>query len=249
MKQTIFDIDVYNLKMKDFVELIESKIYCSEPTHVLGINAEKIVDIKKNKKLKRIVNSADIVHADGVSVVLASVILKKVIKERVAGIDLMVELLKLSEEKNFTVYFLGASEYVLNKLEEKIRKKYPNLKIKGFRNGYFTKKEWEEIGSELKKIRPQLVFVGITSPKKEYVIDYFINKGVNSVFMGVGGSFDVLSGEIKRAPYYMQKCNLEWLFRLIQEPRRLIKRYFIGNMKFIYFTFEEKLKQVRGQDE
>lgn len=107
------------------------------------------------------------------------------------------------------------------------------MKLAGIHNGYFSDDEWKDIAQSLKEIEPDIVFVGITSPKKEYLIEYLQNKGIKSVFMGVGGSFDVISGYIPRAPKCMQNCNLEWLFRVIQEPRRLFKRYFVGNFKFI----------------
>lgn len=112
----------------------------------------------------------------------------------------------------------------------------------GIRNGYFSESEWENVVLEIKESQPQLIFVGISSPKKEYVIDYLMNQGINAVFMGVGGSFDVLAEEIKRAPLWVQHCHLEWFFRMIQEPRRLFKRYIFGNFKFLKLIATEKIK-------
>ncbi|OYS86784.1 glycosyltransferase, partial [Limosilactobacillus reuteri] len=121
-------------------------------------------------------------------------------------------------------------------------KKYPKINIVGIHDGYFRKKEWDNIATQLKKENPDFVFVGITSPLKEYLIEYLQSKNVNTVFMGVGGSFDVISGQLKRAPLWMQKSNLEWLFRVSQEPKRLFKRYFIGNNKFIVSVLNEKFR-------
>ena len=118
--------------------------------------------------------------------------------------------------------------------------RHPKLNIKGIHNGYFKEENWSEIALELKEVNPDFVFVGITSPIKEYLIEFLQNEGLNCVFMGVGGSFDVISGNIPRAPKWMQKMNLEWLFRVMQEPKRLFKRYFLGNSKFITSVFKEK---------
>lgn len=245
LKENLFEINVDNLSMKDFVQLIEQKINNREPVHVLGINADKIVAIKNDIKLRNIVDCADIIHPDGISMILASHILNKNISERVAGIDLMEKLLSLANSKNYTVYFLGAKDCTLNKMLKNLEKKYSQLKIVGFKNGYFSQEEWSNVANDLKNLNPHLVFVGITSPKKEYLIDYLMNQGVNTVFMGVGGSFDVLSGEVKRAPLWIQKCYLEWCFRLLQEPKRLFKRYLFGNLKFLKIIVQEKVESTR----
>ncbi|HGF8315782.1 TPA: WecB/TagA/CpsF family glycosyltransferase [Enterococcus faecium] len=227
--------------MMDLVQLIDQKVNNQEPVHVLGVNADKIVAMNNNRKLQNIMACADIIHPDGVSMILASRILKKRIHERVAGIDLMEELLSLANSKNYTVYFLGAKDCILNKMIKNLMGKYPKLKIDGFRNGYFSQEDWPNVANDLKTLKPNLVFVGITSPKKEYLIDYLMAHGVNTVFIGVGGSFDVLSGEIKRAPLWIQNCHLEWFFRLLQEPKRLFKRYLFGNLKFLKLIIQEKI--------
>jgi len=241
LKEHLFGINIDNLAMMDLVQLIDQKVNNQEPVHVLGVNADKIVAMNNNRKLHNIIACADIIHPDGVSMILASRILKKRIHKRVAGIDLMEELLSLANSKNYTVYFLGAKDCILNKMIKKLMGKYPKLKIAGFRNGYFSQEEWSNVANDLKTLKPNLVFVGITSPKKEYLIDYLMAHGVNTVFMGVGGSFDVLSGEIKRAPLWIQNCHLEWFFRLLQEPKRLFKRYFFGNLKFLKLIIQEKI--------
>ena len=167
------------------------------------------------------------------------------VPERVAGIDLMQELLRLANEKGYSVYFFGAKEEVLNDMLTIFKKDYPNLRVVGHRNGYFSAEEEEAIQEDIREKNPDFVFVGITSPKKEYLIQKFMDNGVNSVFMGVGGSFDVLSGHIKRAPLWMQHAHLEWLFRVANEPRRLFKRYFVGNATFIKRVLDEKRKSKK----
>lgn len=242
MKQTVFDINVDSLTMEEFLTTIDCVIKERRICHVLGLNADKIVEGQTNKQLFNIIQCADIIHADGISIIAAAKFLGINIPERVAGIDLMERLLYIAEKKKYTVYFLGAKSVTLEKMIKNFSKQFPNLEIVGFRNGYFEIEYYTEITRELKRLHPQLVFVGITSPKKEYVIDYFIENGIRSVFIGVGGSFDVFSGEVKRAPLWMQRCHLEWFFRVTQEPKRLLKRYLVGNFKFLKILLLEKLK-------
>ena len=233
---TVIDV----LYTDETVKLVEKYVQTKTALHLMGVNADKVNEINENEIMKRIVNSCGIINADGASIVMASRYLKKPLPERVAGIDLMEQLIRLSEAKGYTVYLLGAKQVVVAKTAEVLVEKYPKLRIIGFRNGYFQKSEWQEISNELKEKKPDFVFVGITSPIKEYLIEYLQNDGNNSVFMGVGGSFDVISGMIPRAPLWMQKANLEWLFRVIQEPKRLFKRYFFGNLQFIMSVIKEK---------
>lgn len=228
------------LDVKDTIKLVEKYVRAKQPLHLMGVNADKINELNRNKHLKRIVNSCGIINADGASVVLASRFLKKPLPERVAGIDLMQSLIELSAKKGYTVYLLGAKEEVVNKTAQVLKRDYPQLSICGIHNGYFSEDDWSSISFEIKCKRPDFVFVGITSPMKEYLIEYMQNDGNNSVFMGVGGSFDVISGNIPRAPVWMQEHGLEWLFRVIKEPRRLFKRYFIGNLAFITAVLKEK---------
>ncbi|MCR5146604.1 MAG: WecB/TagA/CpsF family glycosyltransferase [Clostridia bacterium] len=236
---TIIDV----LSVDDTIELVERYVNTKTPLHLMGVNADKINEINQNDKMKEIVNSCGIINADGASVVLASKYLKKPLPERVAGIDLMMDLVKLSEEKKYSIYLLGAKQEVVEQTEVKLKEKYPELIIKGIHNGYFSELEWNEISDEIKKVKPDFVFVGITSPTKEYLIEYLQNDGNDCVFMGVGGSFDVISGNIPRAPKWMQKMSLEWLFRVINEPKRLFKRYFFGNFRFIKAVRREKRRK------
>lgn len=237
----ILNTEVDVLNMKETVELVDEYVKTKTPLHLMGVNADKINDLNKNKLMKRIVNSCGIINADGASVVLASKFLNIPLPERVAGIDLMQDLISLSEKKEYKIYLLGAKQTVVEKTAEVLKTKHPKLKLVGIHNGYFKEEDWYKISCEIKEKNPDFVFVGITSPLKEYLIEYLQNQGNCSVFMGVGGSFDVISGNIPRAPKWMQNNNLEWLFRVIQEPRRLFKRYLFGNFKFIKNVFKEKI--------
>lgn len=233
---TVIDV----LSMNETIDLVEKYVKTKTPLHLMGVNADKINEVNQNELMKEIVNKCGIVNADGASVILASKYLNKPLPERVAGVDLMQDLVKLSEEKGYSIYLLGAKQEVVEKTKDVLESRHPNLKVVGIHNGYFKENNWPEISKELKKLKPDFVFVGITSPIKEYLIEFLQNDGSDSVFMGVGGSFDVISGNIPRAPKWMQNCNLEWLFRVMQEPKRLFKRYFFGNVKFIKAIIKEK---------
>lgn len=236
---TIIDV----LDEKDTIDLVEEYIEKKEPLHLMGVNADKINSLTANRELKEIVNGCGIINADGASVVLASKFLNMPLPERVAGIDLMQKLVEVSEKKGYSIYLLGAKQEVVEKTAQVLKKRHKKLNVLGIHNGYFKERDWEEISEELKRLCPDIVFIGITSPLKEYLIDYLQNDGNRSVFMGVGGSFDVISGNIPRAPLWMQKMNLEWLFRVLQEPKRLFKRYFVGNVMFIKAIIKEKRKK------
>lgn len=240
----ILNAVIDHLNMCETVSLTEKYIQKKLPLHLVGVNADKINQMKKNDYLQKIVNSCGIVNADGASVIMASRFLGNPLPERVAGIDLMQELIRLSDKSGHRVFLLGAEQDVVVKTAEVLKKKYKNLIISGIHNGFFSEEEWPRISNEIKKANPDLVFVGITSPIKEYLVEYLQNDGNVCVFVGVGGSFDVISGKIPRAPEWMQKINLEWLFRVIREPRRLFKRYFVGNISFICKIFKEKRKRL-----
>lgn len=237
---TILNTVIDVLNVQETIDLVEEYVKTKTPLHLMGVNADKINEVNQNERMKQIVNSCGIINADGASVIMASKYLKKPLPERVAGIDLMQSLVALSEKKGYSVYLLGAKQAVVEKTAEVLKNKHPKLNLVGIHNGYFKEPEWPTISEELKSLKPDFVFVGITSPMKEYLIEFLQEDGNDSVFMGVGGSFDVVSGNIPRAPMWMQKANLEWLFRVIQEPKRLFKRYFVGNWTFIKSVIAEK---------
>lgn len=238
---TVIDV----LSVQETIDLVEEYIKTKTPLHLMGVNADKINEVNRNPDMMEIVNRCGIINADGASVIMASKYLGKPLPERVAGVDLMQSLVALSEKKGYSVYLLGAKQEVVEKTAEVLQNRHPKLKLVGIHNGYFKETDWPEISKELEEIKPDFVFVGITSPIKEYLIEFLQEDGNDSVFMGVGGSFDVISGSIPRAPMWMQKCNLEWLFRVIQEPKRLFKRYFVGNITFIRAVIKEKKHNER----
>lgn len=229
-----------NYSMQETIDLIDSKISnCEKLSHVV-VNAGKIANMQSDLELKQSVNECDLINADGQAVVWASKILGKPIKERVAGIDLMERLIRLAHQKGYKVYFLGSKREVLSKVVEHYTNLYSSNIIAGFRNGYFNKEEEKDIARDIQNSGANILFVAISSPKKENFL--YQNRELLSEVnfkMGVGGSFDVVSGMVKRAPFWMQKYGLEWFHRFLQEPKRMWKRYLVGNSKFIFLVIKE----------
>ena len=238
-------IPLDNLSMSETLDRIDNAIVNNNQIHHCVINAGKVVKMQNDKKLKESVISSDIINADGMGVVWAARFLGHEIKERVAGIDLMDNLVKLAYKKNYNCFFLGAREKVVKKIVDHYSDKYSNEVIAGYRNGYFYIEEEEKIIDQIIKSKPNFLFVAMTSPKKEIFLNKYKNKlkSVNLI-MGVGGSFDVISGAVNRAPAFMQKIGLEWFYRFAQEPGRMWKRYLIGNLKFIIIILIAKTYQI-----
>jgi N-acetylglucosaminyldiphosphoundecaprenol N-acetyl-beta-D-mannosaminyltransferase len=233
-----------NLSMQETLFLVDAKIKAKESLHHSVVNAGKIVAMHSDVQLRESVNSADLINADGQAIIWASKLLGKPLKERVAGIDLMENLVELAHQKNYKIYCLGAKEEVVSKVVSHYKEKYSPKIIAGYRNGYFTKEEEPKIAKEIAESGANILFVAITSPKKEnFLYENRETLKVVNFIMGVGGSFDVVSGLVKRAPSWMQRSGLEWFYRLIQEPKRMWKRYLIGNSKFIFLILKEKFKK------
>lgn len=238
---SILGTHIDNLTMEETIYEIESAIKNKEQIHHVVVNAGKIVAMQTDAQLKESVNGADIINADGQAVVWASNLLNKPLKERVAGIDLFVNLIQTAHEKNQTIFLLGAKQEVVEKVKNRIAKEYSPNVVAGFANGYFKESEESKVIEKIVNSKPQMLFVAMTSPKKEMFL-YRNKEALKEVnfIMGVGGSFDVFSGKIKRAPVLLQKIGMEWFFRFIQDPRRMWKRYLVGNSKFITLVFREK---------
>jgi len=233
-----------NLSMQETLFLVDAKIKAKESLHHSVVNAGKIVAMHSDVQLRESVNSADLINADGQAVIWASKLLGKPLKERVAGIDLMENLVELAHQKNYKIYCLGAKEEVVSKVVSHYKEKYSPKIIAGYRNGYFTKEEEPKVAKEIAESGANILFVAINTPKKEnFLYENRETLKVVNFIMGVGGSFDVVSGLVKRAPLWMQRSGLEWFYRLIQEPKRMWKRYLIGNSKFIFLILKEKFKK------
>ena len=241
---------VDNLTMQETLHRVNHAITQNKQIHHTVVNAGKIVAMQEDIDLRKSVNDADIINADGQAVVWASKFLRKPIKERVAGVDLMDNLVRMAAKNNYKIYLLGAKEEVVSKLTQIYSEKYGDKLVAGYRNGYFKKEEEADIVKDIAQSGAQMLFVAISSPIKENFL-YRHREALSEVnfIMGVGGSFDVFAGKVKRAPLWMQKIGMEWFFRFLQEPKRMWRRYLIGNSKFIYLVFKERWgKKSPAQD-
>lgn len=242
----ILDTAIDNLSTKETLQLIDNSIKSGQQLHHVVVNAGKIVDLQSDLQLRKSINESDLINADGQAVVWASKFLGQPLKERVAGIDLMISLVEMAHHHNYKIFLFGAKEDVVREVVDIYTKKYSKEIIAGYRNGYFNNEDEQSIAREISKSGANILFVAISSPTKENFLyqNKELLKNVNFI-MGVGGSFDVISGKVKRAPLWMQKAGLEWFYRFLQEPKRMWKRYLIGNSKFILLVLKEKFKKTK----
>lgn len=243
-KINILNTSIHNLTMQETLQIVGHTISKEEQIHHVVVNAGKIVAMQSDLQLRQSVNESDLINADGQAVVWASRFLGKPLKERVAGIDLMVNLVEIAHQNRYKIFFFGAKEEIVKTVVEKYSNQYSSDIIAGYRNGYFKKEEEGDIAKEIAESGANILFVAISSPTKENFLyeNKHLLKNVNFI-MGVGGSFDVVSGKVKRAPLWMQNSGLEWFYRFAQEPKRMWKRYLVGNTKFIFLVLKEKFSK------
>jgi UDP-N-acetylglucosamine 2-epimerase (non-hydrolysing) len=232
------------LDMDEVVARCERSIDARAPIQHMAVNAAKVVAMQEDEHLRRIVNRCDLVTADGQSVVWASHLLGTPLPSRVTGIDLMHELFGLAERKRYRVYVLGARPEVLDRALERLRETHGELEIVGHRDGYFSEAEEAQVAAQIRESRPDMLFVAMPSPAKEYFLARWGEQLGVPFCMGVGGAIDVLAGITRRAPTLIQRLGLEWAFRLAQEPRRLFRRYLVTNSRFAVLTVREAVQRA-----
>lgn len=238
MSYTIFGIKIDNLTKREAIEYVKNFLSKEAFHYIVTLNPEGVVIAQGDRSFREVVNQADLVVADGSWLIKASRFLNKRLKERIAGIDLLVDILKFCSEDHIGVYLLGAKEDVIYKAKEKLEAMFPGISIVGFHSGYFDYKGENDIIEEIKRLKPGFLVVGLGMPKQEIWISEHRDLPVR-LAIGVGGSFDVLSGSIPRAPRWMQSIGMEWLYRVIQDPKRLKRLKFIP--KFFLLVLKSKL--------
>jgi N-acetylglucosaminyldiphosphoundecaprenol N-acetyl-beta-D-mannosaminyltransferase len=235
----LLGVRIHGVTMEQSVAICEEAVESNRPLTVGVVNAAKLVKMRSDRLLRDSVLGADLIVADGMAVVWASRILNQPLPTRVTGIDLFESLLCLADRKGLSVYLLGAAPDVLDELERRVRADHPGARIAGTRDGYFDEDEAEAVAAQISAARPDMLFVGISTPKKELFLEKWGPKLDVSVCHGVGGSFDVLAGKTSRAPESWQRFGIEWAWRLVQEPRRMWKRYLVTNSQFITLVARE----------
>ena len=228
-----------NLTMEETLGRVEQFIASGQPHQHVVVNVDKLVKASRDAELRQIINDCALINVDGMPVVWASRLLGKPLKARVAGVDLFEALMQRASAKNWRVFLLGAREEVVSGVKSIYETKYPGLVVAGYRNGYWKADEEAAVVEQVKAAQADLLFVAISSPKKEQFLGQYQAEMKIPFAMGVGGTFDVAVGRVKRAPLWMQNNGLEWFYRFLQEPRRMFKRYFVDDMAFFWLLVKE----------
>lgn len=241
----ILTVKVYRGNLEETIKRFEHAIEHKKKIRVCVTPVNCVLWAYKNKVLRDIYNSSDMNLADGVPLLWASKLLGIPIRGRVTGLDLLPAFAEKAAQKNYSFFLLGAKEGVADTLAEFLQEKYPGLRIAGTYSPPFADKfsteENKKIITMVNEANPDILWVSLTAPKQDYWIAEHLKELRVHVALGVGGAFEVTAGMIRRAPHWMQKSGLEWLFRFLQEPRRLFKRYFLEAPKFIPLIFMQKI--------
>jgi N-acetylglucosaminyldiphosphoundecaprenol N-acetyl-beta-D-mannosaminyltransferase len=242
-KQEILGVPIDALTMEQVLNRVDKAIRSPDRLQIGVVNAAKLVNMRRDPTIRADVLSCNLILADGVPVVWASRLLGRPLPERVAGIDLMLEMLRRGDKNGYRVYCLGASEDVLATAVARIAADYPRVCLVGRHHGYFSTQEEPGLVAAISDAKPDILLVGMTSPKKERFLARWRDQLGVPVCHGVGGSFDVLAGKVRRAPLVWQRLGLEWLYRVRQEPRRLWRRYLVTNTLFCTLVTREFLRR------
>lgn len=235
-------MDVAN--MKETVNWIRQRIEARVFTQHSVVNVAKIVNMRNDLALDDSVRSCDLINIDGMGVVFGARLLGHDVPERVAGVDLFHELISMSAQHGIPVFLLGAKAEVVKQTYARLKAMHPGLSVAGYHDGYFWDDEQKMVNT-IRESGARLLFVAISSPKKENFINRWKDQlGVDFV-MGVGGTFDVVAGEAKRAPKWIQDIGFEWFFRLAQEPGRMWKRYLKTNAIFLWLVITQRIVPSR----
>lgn len=227
----LFD-KLYKKSAQSFYEILSENLKSNRKTFVVTANPETFMISEKNEDVRKmLLDKETVMVPDGIGVLKAGKKIGYNIEERITGIDIANELLKFGNEQKKSIYLFGSKQEVIDSMKKVIKAQYPNLKLVGTSNGYVTDKD--KVFDEIVKLEPDIVLVALGIPLQEMLIYKHLNRFKKGIFVGVGGSFDVMSGMKKRAPKIFIKLNLEWLYRIMKEPKRL-KRFYDSNIKFLF---------------
>lgn len=233
---TFANIKLYPSTFEESIRIVESYINSNKYHYQISLNVAKIVEAQKNPKLLEIINKSDIQNSDGMPVKIITQILCKKKTDRMGGLDYMDGL--ATKYPKLKYYFLGSSEDAVSRTVEQYHKKY-DMNIVGWRNGYFETNELNNIIDDINNKETDVLFVALGTPAKEYFL-YDNKESLKCKFaVGVGGAFNIVAGISKRAPKWIQNMGMEWFYRFAQEPRRMWKRYLIGNSQFIWLCTKQ----------
>ncbi len=234
------------LTMAATLDRVEGWIDQAEPgnsAHIITLNAEIAYQAHYDSALRHLINRASLVTPDGIGIVWGARQLGVDVPERVTGIDLMEQICQRAASRGWKVFFLGAAPGIAEQAAHQLQERYPGLTVGGVRHGYFSASEEPEIIADIGRTDPQVLFVGLGAPRQEWWIDQYKNQLQVPVCIGIGGSLDVISGHKKRAPEWMIKLNLEWLYRLTAEPSRYKRQLVLP--RFVWLIIKSRFEKPR----
>ncbi len=243
----LFGIPVNALSMAGALSVVDRTIGERGRLLIGVINAAKVVNMRRDRALREAMSRCDIILADGIAVVWAFRLLGQRLPGRVPGIDLMHAMLQAGMSRGYRVFLFGATEEVSVVVQQRIEEAYPGVVVAGRRNGYYEASEEREIVASIKASRPDILLVAMSPPKKEIFLSRWVEELGVPVCHGVGGAFDVLAGKVKRAPAVWQRWGMEWLYRVVQEPRRMWRRYLVTNATFGWMLAAAMWDRFRGR--
>ena len=240
-KVNICGINFNNITMEHSLAVIEELIRTKKQATVFHPNVDCVCIANDDKDLMRIYNKSDLVLADGMAIIWASKLLRKPLKEKISGPDLLPRICAMASEKNYNIFFLGGREGVAKKACEVFKGKYKKLRIAGFYHGYFDKAGDENrwVISKIANEKPDILVVAFGTPLQEKWIEKNMEELEANLCIGVGAAIDFHAGTIPRAPRWIQNIGFEWLFRLFIEPKRLWRRYLVRDLKFFHLLLLE----------
>lgn len=244
-KVNVLGINFNNFTLEEFKKEFIRRLNNHRSTLIVTANPEIVMAAKNDREYFEVIKrDADYVTADGIGIVLAGKMQKQPIKERVTGYDLFTWFLKIANLRSLKIYLVGAKAEVLEKTKKKITKNYPNIQLVGAEDGYF-KDNLETVAKRIEKTKPDMVFAALGFPRQEKLLAILRKKRLPALMMGVGGSFDVFSGVVKRAPESFQSLHLEWFYRLLTNPTRLKRMLVLP--KFVVEVEKKQLKDKKGK--
>ncbi|WP_430111701.1 WecB/TagA/CpsF family glycosyltransferase [Paenibacillus sp. B1-33] len=244
-KVSIYGIPFSKLNMEDTVKLLVDHIDNGRSVQVITANPIMVMAALENDKNMAVMKQADLIVPDGTGIVWAANKFGDPVVERVTGFDLLHELMKMGELRKWKVYLLGAAPDVVQAAAERLQEQYPSISIVGYRDGFFKSDEDEKVVAQIREANPDLLFVARGADTQEPWIAKYRHQLQVPFMMGVGGSFDVISGKAKRAPMWVQKLRIEWLYRLAKEPKRFMRM--LALPKFAWKVMWDKDKPTKVQ--
>ncbi len=226
----ILELSIDRVEMADVFHRVEDFIREGQPRHIVTVNIRFLSMALRDQQFAEIINGADLAVTDGMPLIWLTRLLKTPVPQRITGCDLIYSFSRLAAEKGYSIFILGGQPGVAEEAARRLCQMNPGLKVAGTHHGYFTAAEEPGVVELVRQSRPQFLFVALGSPKQDFWVHRWKKELAVPVSIGIGGTLDVVTGRLKRAPVWMQRASLEWFYRLKQEPRRLWRRYILEDV-------------------